>query len=207
MKSSEQKQEKILAFIQSFVREKGYGPSVRDIQHGCQISSTSVVAYHLNKLHDNGVIHRDKIASRAMDLSGYLLNRIPLLGTIAAGEPIPLPDSDTWQPNVAWDMVEIPTNLINKEEGIYALKVKGTSMIDALIDDGDTVIMKHTKVAEDGDMVAVLLKDRSEVTLKRIFREHDRIRLQPANPLMEPIYVKPDDIEVQGRVVGVIRKI
>ena len=130
---------------------------------------------------------------------------MPLLGTIAAGEPIPVPSSDNWR-SEAEDTIEL-TDEITQGKQVYALKVRGLSMIDALIDDGDTVLMQPTNSADNGDMVAVWLKDREEVTLKRLFREHDRIRLQPANSQMKPIFVDPANVEVQGKVIGVIRQL
>jgi repressor LexA len=130
---------------------------------------------------------------------------VPLLGYIAAGEPIPVPDSDTWQKEAA-EALDLTDELITGKE-VYALKVKGLSMVDALIDDGDIVLMEAAQTADDGDMVAVWLKDKQEVTLKRLFREKEMIRLQPSNASMKPLYVNPQNIEVQGKVVGVIRKL
>jgi repressor LexA len=131
---------------------------------------------------------------------------VPFLGVIAAGEPIPVPSSDTWV-NASEETVDIPQYLARGKDQLYALQVKGTSMIDALIDDGDIVLMQHTNTAEDGEMVAVWLKDQEEATLKRIYREPRRIRLQPANCQMKPLYQDPENIEVQGKVIGVIRKV
>jgi repressor LexA len=198
--------QRIFKFIRDFIEERGYAPTVRDILKGCNISSTAVVQHHLNILEREGHIHRDPEVFRSIQLIDKQSTvRIPLLGYIAAGEPIPVPESDTWQKEAA-DALELTEELIPEKE-VYALKVKGLSMVDALIDDGDIVLMKAAETADDGDMVAVWLKDKQEVTLKRLFREKENIRLQPSNASMKPLYVNPKDVEVQGKVVGVIRKL
>jgi repressor LexA len=202
-----QKRDNILGFIRDFIEEKGYAPTVRDILKGCSISSTAVVQHHLNILEREGHIHRDPEIFRSIQLlNRSAIVRIPLLGSIAAGEPIPVPSSESWQ-SEPLETLEITDDLTQGKEGVYALKVKGLSMIDALIDDGDTVLMQSANTADNGDMVAAWLKDKQEVTLKKFFREHDKIRLQPANTQMKPIYVDPDNVEIQGRVIGVIRKL
>ena len=125
--------------------------------------------------------------------------------TIAAGEPIPVPDSDKWT-NQATETLEIPQTMVGSKQA-FALKVKGRSMIDALIDDGDIVLMEAADTAENGEMVAVWLKDKQEVTLKRIYVETDNVLLKPANPLMNPLKQRSDNVEIQGKVIGVIRKL
>jgi repressor LexA len=137
--------------------------------------------------------------------SAVELVKIPLLGRIAAGSPIEVPegayDRDT-------DTIELTPDLLPpQQEDVYALKVQGTSMIDALINDGDIVVMRHTSTADNGDMVAAWLTDREETTLKRFYQEGERVRLQPENQAMDPIYVDADKVEVQGRVVTVIRQL
>jgi repressor LexA len=198
----------ILDFIADFITSKGYSPSVRDIAKGCGIGSATVAQYHLNVLEKEGYIRRDSDVSRSISLTRKLPNSfsIPLLGTIAAGEPIPVPDADTWT-SVAEDSLDIPSGLVNKDEKTYALKVKGTSMIDALIDHGDIVIVRATNTAKDGSMICAWLEDRQEVTLKRIYYQPGMICLKPENKTMEPIYCSPDNIEIQGEVIGVIRKV
>ena len=126
------------------------------------------------------------------------------MGYIAAGEPLPVPTSEPW---ASLETLEIPEDIVGGRENVYALKVKGTSMIDALIDDGDIVLLQHVNTADDGDMVAAWLESEEEVTLKRLYREPDRIRLQPANSQMSPIYVDPSNLSVKGKVIGVIRKL
>src|SRR4030042_1770331 len=198
--------QRIWKFIRVFFEDRGYAPTVRDILKGCNISSTAVVQHHLNILEREGHIHRDPEVFRSIQLLDRKNTvRVPLLGSIAAGEPIPVPDSDTWG-NEALETLELTDELTQGKE-VYALKVKGLSMVDALIDDGDIVLMEPANTADDGDMVAVWLKDKREVTLKRLFREQQRIRLQPANSQMGPLYVNAQNMEVQGKVVGVIRKL
>jgi repressor LexA len=198
--------QRILQFIHDFADEHRYAPTVRDILKGCNLSSTAVVQHHLNVLDREGLIDRDPKVFRSIQLPNRRsIVHVPLLGTIAAGEPIPVPSSDTWR-DEADDTIEL-TDEITQGKQVYALKVKGSSMIDALIDDGDTVLMQPTNSADNGDMVAVWLKDREEVTLKRLFQEHGRIRLQPANCQMSPIFVDPANVEIQGKVIGVIRQL
>lgn len=130
--------------------------------------------------------------------------RVPIVGLIAAGEPIPVPDTGTSVPN---EGLEVSEELVRGKQDIYALRVKGNSMLDALIGDGDIVLMDYGNSVENGDMVAVWLKEEQEVTLKRFFPEPNRIRLEPANSQMKPIYTTPDNVEIQGKVVAVIRHI
>jgi repressor LexA len=133
-----------------------------------------------------------------------IFTAVPVLGVIAAGEPIPVPSADTWT-TTPEESLELPLNLTRGLDKLYALRVRGTSMIDALIDDGDIVLMQSSNAAEDGEMVAVWLKDEQEVTLKKLYREPGRACLRPANKLMEPIYCPAENIEIQGKVVGVLR--
>lgn len=196
----------ILRFIRNFIAEKGYAPTVRDILKGCNISSTAVVQHHLNVLEREGYIHRDPEVFRSIQLANSRrLVSVPLLGTIAAGEPIPVPTTETWQ-NEALETIGVSEDL-TAGKNVYALKVKGLSLVDALINDGDIVLLEPTNTAKDGDMVAVWLKDRQEVTLKRIFLEKRRVRLQPANSQMRPLYTEPDKVEIQGKVIAVIRRL
>lgn len=209
METLSSKQKRILAFLRRFREEKDYPPTVRDILKGCSISSTSVVDYNLKILEREGYIHRDREVSRGIELLGKERRRmalVPVIGYIAAGEPIPVPTSDTWEMEPL-DTVEVSSELTQGKEGVYALRVKGTSMIDALINDGDIVLMQQAATAEDGEMVAAWLKAEGETTLKKLYRERNRIRLQPANSTMKPIYAVPENVEVQGKVVGVIRQI
>jgi len=198
--------ENILHFIHGFIDERGYSPTVRDILKGCAISSTAVVQYHLDVLEKEGRIHRDPEIFRSIRLSEKKSSvMIPILGTIAAGTPISVPNSDNWT-NQAVETLELPQDMVGKKP-VFALKVKGQSMIDALIDDGDIVLMEVADSAENGEMVAVWLKDREEVTLKRFYAAKDKVILQPANQTMKPIEQRADNVEIQGKVIGVIRKL
>jgi len=201
-----QTRQRILKLIRDFVEKRGYAPTVRDIMKECNLSSTAVVQHHLNILERQGDIARDAKVFRSIRLPGRKNTvQVPVLGTIAAGEPIPVPTSDTWR-SEAVETLEL-TDELAREKEVYALRVKGLSMIDALIDDGDIVLMQPASTADDGDMVAAWLKDKEEVTLKRLFRERQGIRLQPANSQMMPLFVEPENVEVQGKVVAVIRKL
>jgi len=205
------KQKRILEFIRKFIDARGYPPTVRDIVNGCDISSTSVVAYNLARLETAGYIrHHAKISRGVEFLTGKRSNKhivsVPVIGEIAAGEPIPVPDSEAWN-TIAAEELEVTEDLTRGKQGVYALRVKGNSMIDALIKDGDIVLMEHVNSAENGDMVAVWLKSEKEVTLKRLFRETNRIRLEPANTQMQPIYTSPDNADIQGKVITVIRQL
>ena len=206
------KQQRIIDFIHSFMMDNGYPPTIRDIQSGCNISSTSVVDYHLNILGKEGYIRRHSEISRGIELPARSLTslsrvQVPIIGQIAAGEPIPAPTPDTWDVTAAAETLEVTTDLTQGRGGIYALKVKGSSMVDALINDGDIVLMQYVNVVENGEMAAVWLKTEKEVTLKKVYVEPDRIRLQPANSQMKPIYAEPDNVEIQGRVIAVIRQL
>jgi len=201
------KRKEVLNFIARFIEKKGYAPSVREIAKGANINSPSMVQYHLNILEHDGYIHRDRSIPRSISLVNekQATMTIPLLGTIAAGEPIPVPSSESWN-IVPYENVEVPSNLVQGLNNVFALNVKGTSMIDALIDDGDIVLLQQAETADDGEMVAVWLESESETTLKRIYHDSGRIRLQPANRQIKSFYYDPHDVKVQGKVVGVIRK-
>jgi len=209
MKDLSTKQTRILDYIRGFIEDHDYPPSIRQIQEACDISSTSVVDYNLRILEKQGHIRRDREVSRAIEVlqGGRRAPRVvpvPIIGTIAAGQPIPVPSADSWAPDMS-DAIEVSPEMLGDRENVFALRVKGTSMIDALVNDGDVVIMEQTSSARDGDMVAAWLKNEQEATLKKFFREGDRVRLQPANATMEPIYTDAGNVEVQGRVIHVSR--
>jgi len=212
MRALSAKQQRIIDFIHRFLLDRGYPPTVRDIQSGCGLSSTSVVAYHLNILETEGYLYRHPEVSRGIELLTRSLTslpqvQVPIIGQIAAGEPIPVPAPDTWDVTAAAETLEVTTDLTRGRRGIYALKVKGLSMVDALINDGDIVLMQYVNVVENGEMAAVWLKAEKEVTLKKVYIEPARIRLQPANSQMQPIYAEPSNVEIQGRVIAVIRQL
>ncbi len=198
--------ERILRFIRDFFEDRGYAPTIRDIVKGCGLSSTAVVQHHLNVLEREGHIHRDPEVFRSIQLTNRRnIVSVPLLGTIAAGEPIPVPTAETWA-SQALEILEL-TDELTEGKQVYALKVMGLSMVDDLIDDGDIVLMEPVTTADNGDMVAVWLKETQEVTLKRIYLEQGRVCLRPANRLMAPVYHRPENVEVQGRVIGILRKL
>ena len=210
MKELSAKQRRIVDYIREFINEHDYPPSIRQIQEACKISSTSVVDYNLRILEKQGYIRRDREVSRAIELlqPGGRRPRViavPIIGTIAAGQPIPVPTADTWQTFDPEEMLEVPPDMVGGRENVYALRVKGNSMIDALVNDGDIVIMESAAAAHNGDMVAAWLKREQEATLKRIYREGATVRLQPANEAMQPIRTDADNVEVQGKVIGAIR--
>ena len=212
MKVLSLKQQCIIDLIHRFLGDRGYPPTVRDIVSGCGISSTSVVAYNLAVLEKKGYLNRHREISRGIELLNRTLGspsrvQVPIIGQIAAGEAIPIPTPDTWDVTAAADTLEVTEDLTRGKGGLYALKVKGLSMVDALINDGDIVLMQHVSVVENGEMAAVWLKSEKEATLKKVYVEADRIRLQPANSQMQPIYVEPDNVEIQGRVIAVIRQL
>ncbi|MBI4761717.1 MAG: transcriptional repressor LexA [Chloroflexota bacterium] len=213
------KHKKVLEFVNEYQTQHGRPPSIREIGEKVKISSTSVVNYYLQQLENMGYIERDNRVSRGMRLTdkvhqivqaGNML-RIPILGPIAAGQPLPeLQPGLSYTDNEA-DAVDIARSLLpSKEKGdnLYALRVQGDSMIDAMINDGDIVVMKQTSEAHNGEMVAIWLPNNNEATLKYFFKEKDRYRLQPANPTMKPIYIKKTEpLEIKGKVVMVIRKV
>ena len=185
MKELSSKQDQILDFLRTFIEDKDYPPSIRDIQEGCSISSTSVVDYNLRKLEEKGMIRRDREVSRGIEVLGSKGGRrariieIPVIGAIAAGQPIPVPSSERWSYD-AEDTVAVTEDMVRGKTNVFALRVKGKSMIEDLIDDGDIVFLEPARAANDGEKVAVWLKDRGEVTLKRRNNEEIGGRLHRA---------------------------
>jgi repressor LexA len=207
---------RMLDFIQKFNSENGYPPSIREIGRAVGISSTSVVNYNLNRLVEEGYLDRDQNVSRGIRLTEKLtgtadrlaeLVRVPIVGRIFASEPVPIPSTDS--PIFGTDeAIEITRDLLSSGEGLFALEVKGDSMVDAMINEGDIVVMKREPNWDNGDMVAVWLKDKEETTLKHIYRDGNRVRLQPANPFMDSFYIdEPENLEVQGKVMLVVRQL
>ncbi len=213
----QERRQRILDCIAQTVEERGYPPSVREIAEAVGLASTSAVHHHLMALERDGLLERGGKHSRALRVTGRSTvsrpaepNKVtpfrmpverdtlalPVMGEIAAGQPIEAYED-------AAETLEVPASMEARADS-YVLRVRGKSMIDALIDDGDFVIVQPQATARDGDIVVALLEDNG-VTLKRYFREKDRIRLQPANAEMEPIYAT--DVQIQGKVVGVIRRL
>jgi repressor LexA len=212
MKTSSPKQQKIITFIRRFWEERGYPPTIRDIVSGCGLSSTSVASYNLRILESEGLIRRHSDIARGIELisrgrDGRNLVQVPIIGQIAAGKPVPVPTPDTWDVTGTAETLEVSHSLTRGREGVYALKVKGWSMVDALVNDGDIVLMQQVSAVENGEMAAIWLKSERKATLKRFYAETGRVRLQPANSTMQPIYSSPDNVAIQGRVIAVIRQV
>ena len=210
-KNLSSRQQRILKFIHQFLDDHQYPPTVRDIQAGCEVSSTSVVDYNLRILQREGYLRRFAEVSRGIELlderrgsSRRDVLRVPVLGNIAAGEPLPIPAPSSWH-DEALETVDLPSSLAKGKGDLFGLRVKGVSMIDAFIADGDLVLLEPVDLPNNGDMVAAWLSDQEEVTLKHFFLENGMVRLQPANTTMEPTKVPADKVAVRGRVVGVVR--
>jgi repressor LexA len=209
MRKLSDRQKKILEFLEEYTTEHGYPPSIREIGQAAGISSTSVVDYNLRALERDGLIKRDREVSRGLGLVNrqpipvLQIVRVPIMGRIAAGEPIEALEGHD-------DYLEFTAGTV--PDGCYALQVKGKSMIEDLIDDGDLVVVRPQDTADNGDIVVALLMNQAAsgegvATLKRLYRERDRVRLQPANATMDPIFVDPNHLRVQGKVVSVIRNL
>ncbi|MGH2450062.1 MAG: transcriptional repressor LexA [Candidatus Limnocylindria bacterium] len=199
-KQDQQRAERILAFIQHTSTERGYPPSVREIAQAVGLASTSAVHHHLTKLEREGKLRKAATRSRALTLPGALAARAvaaPIVGEIAAGQPIYAYEDRS-------ETISIPAELGARGSNTFVLRVRGKSMIEDHIDDGDYVVVQEQRTARDGDIVVAILEDNT-ATLKRFFKERDRIRLQPANGAMQPIYAR--DVQIQGKVIGVIRRL
>jgi repressor LexA len=190
-------------FITTFIGENGYPPTHEEIRQGLQMSTKSLVNDDLKALEQNGCIERAPDIARGIRLaSGLRSFKVPLLGQIAASaKPISFSDEDQQEE------IQLTPDIVEQQDGLYALRVKGNSMIDALIHNGDIVVMRHQAVAEKGEMVAVRLKEENETTLKRFYPEGKHVRLQPANPKVAPIFAHPANVEIQGKVMAVIRQV
>jgi repressor LexA len=209
----------ILEFLVTFQDENGYPPTIRQIGEQINVKSTSQVTYYLKQLEKWNYIERDEHTSRSIRVLDAVVNQIkkrtgemfqiPVLGRIVASEPIPMPQTDV---NYYDEMtsVDVASSLLPSAESssdLFALEVEGDSMIDAMVNDGDIVILKPTTSANNGDMVAVWLDDANETTLKYFYREADQIRLQPANPGMEAIMIdNTRPLRIMGKVVMVVRQ-
>ena len=214
------RQQHMLRFMHDYTKDRGFPPSIREIGEECDIGSTSVVNYNLNKLVEAGYLWREGKVSRGLRIIAAIpgvttaqrivphpaVNRIALVGRIAAGEPISLPDDIAHHIDDD-DYIEVPPQFLRgyDETEVFALTVRGDSMIDAMIQDGDIVVLRRQNTAENGDMVAAWLPEDSETTLKHFYREANTIRLQPANVEYQPILVHPTNCEIKGKVLSVMR--
>jgi len=194
------RQREILDFLNEFIQQHGYAPSLEEVGRRFGLSSLATVHKHLTNLQEKGFIKRAWNRSRSVELLqarvGGRAVELPLLGYVAAGAPI--------EAIATAETIAVPEDLVGKRD-TYVLRVKGESMIDEQIRDGDFVIVEDRKTAENGEMVIALLAN-SDVTLKKFYRENGHVRLQPANPSMQPILIPADQVQVQGVVVGVMRK-
>jgi repressor LexA len=219
---------KIMEYLTEFQESSGYSPSIRQIGKSIGVESTSLVDYYLNQLEELGFIKRDDRVSRSIRVlrpvyvgnsyqtatvrkltSASEIVTLPLAGRIVASKPIPMPETDVSYYDQE-STVEIARSLFSQKEKVselFALEVQGDSMIDAMVNDGDIVVLRQSSTAENGDMVAVWLKNASETTLKYFYRDGTRIRLQPANPTMQPIMIDdPAQVQIMGKVVLVVRQ-
>jgi repressor LexA len=214
------RQKEILDYIWDYSQGSGRPPTIREIGQAVKISSTSVVNYNLIKLAEKGYLARDAEVSRGLRLTekaAELYNavtsalknlvRVPLMGTIVASAPVEV-GHENFRSYDEEDFVELGLSMLQdkKSDGLFALRVSGDSMIDAMVSDGDIVIMRQQETARNGDMVAVWLTPSGTTTLKHFYHEGSQIRLQPANPTMDPIYVNPADVRIQGKVMMVLRQ-
>ena len=195
------RQASVLKFITQYVAAHSYAPTCAEICAALGFKSTSMVHRELNALEQGGHVERTPGVSRGLRLAqpGVRTFPVPVLGTIAAGEPIGFGDP-------TYEALMLTSDIVRQQEGLFALRVKGDSMIDALVNDGDIVVLKHQQEARNGEMVAVRLLDREETTLKHFYRENGHVRLQPANPILRPLFVHPSNVQVQGRVVAIVRQ-
>ncbi len=214
------RQQNMMRFMHIYTQERGFPPSIREIGEECDIGSTSVVNYNLNKLVDAGYIQRSGKVSRGLRIVGAIPgltsgprvygapgpHRVAHVGRIAAGEPIALPD-DIGHHIDEDDYIAVPPQMLSgyDESEVFALTVRGDSMIDSMIQDGDIVILRQQSTAENGEMVAAWLTEENETTLKHFYREAELIRLQPANREYQPILLHPANCEIKGKVLSVMR--
>jgi repressor LexA len=194
------RQREILDYLNDFIQQHGYAPSLEEIGRRFGLSSLATVHKHLTNLQEKGFIKRSWNRSRSVELIparvGTRSVEVPLLGYVAAGAPI--------EAVAGAETINVPEDLVGKRD-TYVLRVRGDSMIDEQIRDGDYVIVEDRKTADNGEMVIALVGG-ADVTLKKFYREQGRIRLQPANPAMQPMLFDPEQIQVQGVVIGVMRR-
>jgi repressor LexA len=194
------RQREILDYLNEFIQQHGYAPSLEEIGRRFGLSSLATVHKHLTNLQDKGFIRRAWNRSRSVELvptrTGSRALELPLLGYVAAGAPI--------EAVASAESIAVPEDLVGKRD-TYVLRVRGDSMIDEQIRDGDYVIVEDRKTANNGEMVIALLGG-VEVTLKKFYRDNGRVRLQPANPVLQPLIVAADHVQIQGVVVGVMRR-
>jgi repressor LexA len=210
-KSITETQQSMLEYIEDYILGNSRPPTFRDIQRGVNISSLSMVSHHLDALQEAGQIEFSEGSSRGVWVKGLPkpgdFVRVPLCGVITCDGEHGVPKEDSIDPKAAEDWIPVARSLVGtvKPDELYALRASGDSMIDAMINDGDLVIMKKSFDFKDGGLYAVLLNERNETTLKRVFKEGKKLKLKPENPNLKPFYVDAKAAQLQGRVVCVVR--
>ena len=191
----------VLGFVESFMENNGYPPTLEEIRESVGLSSKSHVDYYLDALEEDGIIERTPRTPRGLRLVGRSRSTfaVDLEGTIAAGQPLELADSPRLE-------IELTSDIADPRRDLFALQVQGDSMVDDLVGDGDILIVERRQEAAQGQMAIVYLRDRNEATLKRVYPEGRRVRLQPAHPTLQPLYADARDVQVQGCVVALIRQ-
>lgn len=211
------RQQNILQFLWKQASKAGPPPSYEEIMSAVALKSKGAVSYQIGRLEEAGYLLRDAGKARALSLTDKArtlfdvatdVARIPLLGDIVASHPVTIGHDDFAVYDAVEDYVSVCRDMLPGRAGdLFALRVRGDSMIDAMVNDDDVVIMRPVTEVHDGDMVAVWLRDEQEMTLKHFYREGYHVRLQPANPTLEPIYTPAANVDVQGKVVLVVRQV
>jgi repressor LexA len=207
------RQRRIMIFIREYLEAHNYPPTIREIGQAAGISSTSVVKYNLERLVEKGLIERSGEVSRGLRLKDgpslvpgeHGIIAIPKLGVISAG--IPIASYGQQEDPFSGETLSLPQDLVPGSGDLYTLQVKGDSMIDALVYDGDWVVIQHRTTAQPREMIVAWIKDREETTLKYYHPEGSQVRLEPANPAYAPIYVPAEQLEIQGKVVAIVRQL
>lgn len=205
------RQREVFEFIKDFIERHGYSPSLEEVAKGMKLSSLATVHKHLSNLAEKGLIRRHWNRGRGIEICSDLSSprlvqmqleacyAIPIRGTVAAGQPLDVEEDDLTE------RLSVPSDLVRNAEETFVLRVRGDSMIEEGIQEGDFIICERRSSARNGQVVVALVNGH-ETTVKYFYLEGDSVRLQPANPYMAPIYVKAADVQVQGIVIGLVRK-
>ena len=195
------KQREMLAFIEEFVGKNGYPPTYEEIRVGLHISSKSLVNYHLEALENAALLSRSPNTPRGIRLRGEAdTRRVPVVNVPANAAPGRVNREQS-------EMIELTSDIVPEAGDIYALRILDNAMVDALVNNGDIVVLQPQNRAENGEMVAVRLLEQGTITLKRFYRENGHVRLQPVNPTLGPLFVKPETVEIAGKVLAIIRQV
>lgn len=207
------RQQRVYEYIRKYREQRGISPTFEEIREALNLSSKDMVSRELQALEEANLVTRNRKTARGLrvmaeeevERSHSQVLSVPLLGRIAAGVNFRLPDGDA-PPFGYDDSITVTTDIVGNARNVFALEVEGDSMVDALVASGDVVLLKPQRMAENGDMVAVWLRSSEETTLKYFFHEGKKIRLQPANRTMEPWHVAAEDVQIEGKVIAVIRR-